>query len=407
MNIRAMLELEEARQRLLDAIQPLPAEKAPLRDAAGRVLDEVVVSPIDLPAFDNSAMDGYAVRSADVASASTESPANLKLVGHVPAGAVFTGTVQHGTCVRLFTGSPLPDGADAVVMQEDTRVEASQPGAVLILDRAKPWENVRFRGEDAKSGAVLARAGEVVTPGRIGLMVAAGISSVRVHRRPIIGLLATGSELVEAGQPLPPGKIYESNRAALEPLLVRSGAVPRVFPLVPDTLDATCQALQQAFNECDAVVTSGGVSVGELDFVKSAFEKLGGRMDFWRVAIKPGKPFVFGRLGGKFLFGLPGNPVSALVTFLLLVRPALWRWQGAKDVLPPITHGILAEALTNHGDRRHFMRVRVDENGAVHSTGAQASHLLSSLAAANGLAEVSPNATLAAGAPVRVIRIDG
>lgn len=401
-----MLELEEARQRLLDAIQPLPAEKSRLSDVAGRVLAEAVASPIDLPPFDNSAMDGYAVRSADVASASTESPANLKLVGNVPAGAIFTGTVQPGTCVRLFTGSPLPDGADAVVMQEDTRVEAGQPGAVLILDRAKPWENVRFRGEDAKTGAVLARAGEVVTPGRIGLMAAAGISSVNVHRRPIVGLLATGSELVECGQPLPPGKIYESNRAALEPLLIRSGAVPRVFPLVPDTLDATCAALKQALDECDTVVTSGGVSVGELDFVKAAFEKLGGKMDFWKVAIKPGKPFVFGRRGEKLLFGLPGNPVSAMVTFLLLVRPALKRWQGATDVLPPVAHGILAEAFTNHGDRRHFMRVRMDENGTVRSTGGQASHLLSSLALANALAEVPPNTTLAAGTPVRLIRID-
>lgn len=406
MNIRTMLELEEARQRLLDTIQPLPAEKVALRDAAGRLLAEAVVSPIDLPAFDNSAMDGYAVRAADVTSASAESPVELKLVGHVPAGAIFTGTVQSGTCVRLFTGSPLPGGADAVVMQEDTRVEASQPGMVLILDRAKPWENVRFRGEDVKQGAPLLQAGEAMTAGRIGLMAAAGISSVNVHRRPVIGLLATGSELVEAGQPLPPGKIYESNRATLEPLLVRSGAVPRAYPLVPDTLDATCQALKHALDECDAVVTSGGVSVGELDFVKAAFEKLGGVMDFWKVAIKPGKPFVFGRRAKKFLFGLPGNPVSAMVTFLLLVRPALRRWQGATKVLPPVAHGVLAEALANHGDRRHFMRVWMDDNGAVRSTGAQASHLLYSLASANALVEVPPNATLAAGSPVRVIRIE-
>ena len=401
-----MLELEAARQRLLDAIQPLPGEMVALRQAAGRVLAERVVSPIDLPAFDNSAMDGYAVRSADVASASLQSPITLKLVGHVPAGAVFTDAVQPGTCVRLFTGSPLPDGADAIVMQEDTRVESGQSGTVLFLDRAKPWENVRFRAEDVKTGTVLARAGEAITIGRVGLLAASGITFVNVHRRPVVGLLATGSELVEAGRPLPPGKIYESNRAALEPLLARSGAVPRVFPLVPDSLDSTCQALQQALDECDAVVTSGGVSVGELDFVKAAFEKLGGVMDFWKVAIKPGRPFVFGQWRGKFLFGLPGNPVSALVTFLLLVRPALRRWQGATNVLPPVTHGVLAEALVNHGDRRHFMRVQVDESGAVHSAGAQASHLLSSLAAANGLVEVLPNSALATGSPVRVIRIE-
>jgi molybdopterin molybdotransferase len=219
-------------------------------------------------------------------------------------------------------------------------------------------------------------------------------------------LLATGSELVEPGQALPPGKIYESNRCVMEALVTRSGALARVFPLVPDTLDATCQALKRTLEECDAVVTSGGVSVGELDFVKTAFEKLGGSMDFWKVAIRPGKPFVFGKLGSKYLFGLPGNPVSALVTFLLLVRPALRRWQGATNVLPSVRHGVLGEALINHGDRPHFMRVRVDEDGTVHSAGAQASHLLGSLAASNGLVEVPPKAVLAAGSAVRVIRID-
>ncbi len=401
-----MLELEEARQRLLTALKPLLAETVPLSQAAGRVAAEAVASPIDLPAFDNSAMDGYAVRSADVASAGPESPTCLELAGHVPAGAGFTGTVQPGKCIRVFTGSPLPDGADAVVMQEDARVEDDRPGVVLVLDPARPWENVRFRGEDVKAGVLLTRAGEVITAGRVGLLAAAGVVSVNVHRRPVVGVLATGSELVEAGQPLLPGKIYESNRRMLEPLVIDSGAVARVFPLVPDTLDATCEALKQALDECDAVVTSGGVSVGELDFVKTAFEKLGGKMDFWRVAIKPGKPFVFGRRGEKVLFGLPGNPVSAMVTFLLLVRPALRRWQGAIDVLPPITHGILAEGLANHGDRRHFMRVRMDENGEVRSSGTQASHLLSSLAVANGLVEVPPNTTLAAGSAVRVIRID-
>ena len=405
-NIRPMLDLEEARQRLLEAIRPLPFESVPLSRASARVVAEAVASPIDLPAFDNSAMDGYAVRSADIATGGPPSPVALKLAGYLPAGVVFTGVVQPGTCVRVFTGSPLPNGADAVLMQEDARTETGQPETVMALDHVKPWENVRFRGEDVKAGMVLAKAGEVITPGRMGLMAAAGISSVKVHRRPIVGLLATGSELVDAGQPLPLGKIYESNCCMLEPLLTRCGAVPQVFPLVSDTLDATCQALNQVLDKCDAVVTSGGVSVGELDFVKAAFEKLGGTVDFWRVAIKPGKPFVFGRSDQKLLFGLPGNPVSALVTFLLLVRPALRRWQGETDVLPPITHGILAEAFANHGDRRHFMRVRVDENGIVRSAGAQASHLLSSLAAANGLIEVPSNTTLAPGSPARVIRID-
>jgi molybdopterin molybdotransferase len=401
-----MLELEAARQRLLDTIQPLAAEKVSLCDSAGRVLAEKIVSPIDLPAFDNSAMDGYAVRSADVAVATPQSPIRLKLAGRLPAGGAFDGSVQPGTCIRVFTGSVLPAGADAVVMQEDTRIEPNAPAPVEVLVGVKPWENVRFRGEDVKAGAVLVHPGEIITAGRIGLMAAVGISSINVHQRPNVGLLATGSELVETGGELAPGKIYESNRRALVPLLVHSGALPRVFPLVPDSLDDTRQALKRAFDECDAVVTSGGVSVGELDFVKAAFEKLGGTMDFWRVNIKPGKPFVFGRLGEKLLFGLPGNPVSAMVTFLLLVRPALRHWQGATNVLPPVAYGVLAEPLSNPGDRRHFVRVRVDENAAVHSAGAQASHFLSSLALANGLVEVPPKTTLAAGAPVQVIRID-
>ena len=213
----------------------------------------------------------------------------------------------------------------------------------------------------------------------------------------MVGLLATGSELQEPGQPLAPGQIYESNRIALAALMQRAGAVPRTFPLVADALAATSLALADAFNQCDAVVTSGGVSVGEMDFIKRAFEQIGGELEFWKVAIKPGRPFVFGRCRGKLLFGLPGNPVSALVTFLLLVRPALLRWQGATDVSLPAHPGVLAEPLANDGERRHFMRVKVDPTGKVRSAGVQASHVLSSVAAANGLVDVPPNTTLACG----------
>lgn len=401
-----MLELDDARQRLLDAIKPLPVEMLPLRGAAGRVLGEELVSPIDLPPFDNSAMDGYAVRSVDLAAADASSPVTLKLAGQVAAGAVFAKPVQAGCCVRVFTGSMLPPGADAVVMQEDTRVEPGDPGSILVLDRVKPWENTRLQGEDVKAGSVLARPGQRLRAGFLALLGAAGIASVKVHRRPSIGLLATGSELVEAGAPLTPGQIYESNRLALESLLIRSSALTRVYPLVPDSLAATRDALGRAFEECDGVVTSGGVSVGELDFVKAAFEQLGGSLDFWKVAIRPGKPFVFGRWREKFLFGLPGNPVSALVTYLLLVRPALWHWQGAATVPSSTAPCLLAEPLANHGDRRHFMRVRIDENGQARSAGTQASHALRALADADGLVEVPPKTTLPAGTMTRVIRFD-
>lgn len=402
----AMLELETAREKILSKLRPLPSEKISLLRAAGRILAEPVVAPLDLPAFDNSAMDGYAVRSADVASANAQNPVALQLTGQVAAGDAPSGEVHPGGCVRVFTGSPLPVGADAVVMQEDTRVVADTPSTVLILDAAKPWENVRFRGHDVKQGSVVANAGEQITAGRAGLLAALGLAEATVSRQPVIGLLATGSELLEPGQTLAPGKIYESNRISLAQLLLGAGAQPRSYPLIPDTLSATEAALRKALAECDAVVTSGGVSVGEFDFVKDAFARLGGEMEFWRVAIKPGKPFVFGRCGKKFLFGLPGNPVSAFVTFLLLVRPALLHWQGAREVSLPSHLATLGESLVNRGDRRHFMRVTVDGRGVARSSGVQASHALRSLAAANGLVDVPPTTALAVGTPVAVMRFD-
>jgi len=401
-----MLELEEALARVLEAVPPPTVEDVPLNRAVGRVLAEPVRSLIDLPIFDNSAVDGYGVRAADVASAKAASPVRLRLAGKAAAGEVFAGEVTPGTCVRLFTGSPLPSGADAAVMQEDTRVGPNAPGEVLIQEAVKPGENVRWRGEDLKSGATLAVAGEVLNTGRIALLAAAGLTGVRVGRHPVTALLATGSELREPGQQLAPGQTYEANRLALGALTEHAGAVPRTFPLVPDTLQATSQALADAFNQCDAVVTSGGVSVGELDFIKRAFEQIGGNLQFWKVAVRPGRPFAFGRYRGRLLFGLPGNPVSALVTFLLLVRPALLRWQGATDISLPAHPGVLAEPLANPGGRRHFMRVKVDAAGRVYSAGLQASHVLSSLAMANGLVDVPADSILATGATVRVLRWD-
>ncbi len=396
-----MLTYEEALARLLTTMPPARPEKVPVAEVAGRILVDPVSASLDLPPFDNSAMDGYAVRAADVATASTDHPVALRLVGQVGAGQVFQGSVGVQTCVRLFTGTPLPAGADAVVMQEDTQVEGD---TVRVLDRARPWENVRLRGEDVKTGALIATSGMRLGAGHLNLLAAIGTVSVRVGRRPRVALVSTGSELRPPGKPLAPGQIYESNRPMLAALLAECGAEAHAFPLVPDTLTRTRNALQRAFTECDAVVTTGGASVGQLDFVKAAFAELGGSQEFWKVAIKPGKPFIFGTLAGKFLFGLPGNPVGAFVTFLLLVRPALLRWQGATDVGLPAHPGVLAEALANRGDRRHYFRVRVDAEGRVHSAGTQASHMLHSLAAANGLVEVAPETTLPAGSPVRVMR---
>jgi len=396
-----MFELADAQERILACLQVLPAEHVSVAAASGRFLASDVAAPIALPAFDNSAMDGYAVRVEDVAAARNDSPVPLRFIGSVPAGASLEGAVAPGTCVRIFTGSPLPRGADAVVMQEDTRASGA---TVEVLDAVKPWENVRLTGQDIKAGAVAARRGEPLTAPRAGLLAALGVASVSVARQPTIALLGTGNELVEPGTPLQPGQIYESNRTLLAPLIAAAGGVPRVLPLVLDDPQETATALRRAFDECDGVITTGGVSVGEHDYVKAAFESLGGVLDFWKVNIKPGKPFVFGRLGEKFLFGLPGNPVSAFVTFLLLVRPALLRWQGATATGLPAHPAILAEELHNRGDRRHFMRVVVNPAGQVRSAGLQASHALSSLAAANALLEVPPHTSWSAGQPVQVLR---
>jgi molybdopterin molybdotransferase len=399
-----MLELEAALGRILALMPPPRVECVDLAQAHRRILAERLVSPLDLPAFDNSAMDGYAVQAADLARASANSPVMLNCIGRVAAGETFTGAVLPGSCVRLFTGSTMPHGADAVVMQEDTRTDPSRLGVVEFLDTIKPWENIRFRGEDLKTGALLGESGDQLSASRINLLAATGLTRLLVGGRPIAGLLATGSELIEGGQPLAPGKIYESNRTGLANLAADCGAIPKIFPLVADTPADTRAALESALSGCDILITSGGVSVGELDFVKTAFEQMGGELEFWKVSIRPGRPFVFGRWQGKFLFGLPGNPVSAFVTFLLLVRPALLRWQGVAAVGLPAFPGVLAEPLANLGFRRHFMRVAMDASGKVHSAGAQASHALSSLAAANGLVDVPPESTLPAGSNVRVLR---
>ncbi len=399
-----MLELEDAQARILAAIPEPRSESIPLVQAHGRIAAERIFAPINLPVFDNSSMDGYAVRSEDVVSAKPELPVRLRLAGRAAAGEVFQGLLGPGECVRVFTGSPMPHGADAVVMQEDTRIDGVQPGDVLVLDSARPWENVRFRGEDVKDGSIVANAGEHLTATRLALLAALGVANVNVSRRPVVGLLPTGSELREAGQPIAPGQIYESNRAGLSALLTGMNCIPRILPIVADARNQTVAALKSAFAETDCVVTCGGVSVGEMDFVKSSFEELSGELQFWKVAIKPGRPFVFGRIKNRFLFGLPGNPASAFVTFLLLVRPALLHWQGAKNVGLASSPGILAETLSNSGERRHFMRVTMDLSGRVRPAGMQASHALSSLAAANGLIDVPPKTALPAEMKVNVLR---
>lgn len=399
-----MLELEQAVAQILDALPAPQPEVIPLTEACGRVLLETVLSPLDLPGFDNSAMDGYAVRAGDVALATPDSPVRLQMIERLPAGSLPAQALSAGTCSRIFTGSPLPPGADAVVMQEDTTPAERSNDIILFRDAVAPGENIRRQGEDIRSGSRLLDAGRGISSSQLMLLGAVGLISLKVGVRPTIGLLATGSELQEPGAELRRGSIYESNRLGLREFLHSAGAICRTYPIVPDDPEATRRSLAVALGENDLVISSGGVSVGELDFVKSAFEAEGGQLEFWRVNIKPGRPFVFGRCRGKFLFGLPGNPLSALVTCLLLVRPAILRWQGATATELPSHTGILGATIVNDGPRRHFMRIQVRPEGKVHLAGLQASHGLGALADANGLLDVPGETTWEAGRAVRVLR---
>jgi len=396
-----MLEVEDAQRRIIANLQPVSSEIVPLKGAGQRWLAQDVLALVSIPVFDNSAMDGYAVRAADVASASSEVPVVLDCIGSVPAGASSLCAVQPGKCVRVFTGSPLPLGADSVVMQEDTRRVGNK---VNVLDVVKPWEHVRLAGEDIKSGAVILRRGDRITAARLAVLGATGVESVSVRRPPVVGILGTGNELVEPGQPLAAGQIYESNRAVIALLVAEIGSAPRVYPIVRDSISETRSLLASAFDECDCVITTGGVSVGDHDVVKAAFESLGGTLEFWKVDMKPGKPFAFGRHAGKCFFGLPGNPVSTFVTFLLLVRPALMKMSGATRIELPVHPGVLAEPMHNRADRRHFLRVCVDSGGGVRTAGLQASHSLGSLSVADGLLSIPPNTIWPEGQLVDVIR---
>jgi len=401
-----MLSLEEAVERSIAAAPLLGSEIVPLADAGGRFVVSALKAGMSLPGFDNSAMDGYAARSADLNGATTESPVELSCIGVIPAGVDPVDTVDEGTCMRIFTGSPIPKGADAVIMQEDCSSTPGDDNTVRCNDSIKPWENIRLKGEDVREGDPLITAGTRITAGTIGLLAATGHDSVEVGLMPKVGLLSTGSELVEPPGELQPGKIYESNRDMLVSLVANANGLPTPYPIVPDMLEDTVTALEQAFADNDVVLTSGGVSVGDHDHLKPAIERLGGSLDFWKVAVKPGKPFVLGQVDGKPVFGMPGNPVSALVTYLLMVRPALLNMQGAAEWRLAKRPGCLVDELANKGDRRHFVRVTIDDHGLVQSVGGQRSHMLGSLAKANGLVDLPPGTRLAKGDPVNVQLID-
>ncbi|HEX8820298.1 MAG TPA: gephyrin-like molybdotransferase Glp [Archangium sp.] len=347
----ALLPVEDARARTLALVSPLPPEWARLEEALGRALASDVLAQRTLPPWDNSAMEGFAVRSADL---SAPPPVRLQVRETIHAGQTPRQEVVPGTCARIMTGAPLPAGADAVVMRERTRLEPDG-GAVEILEAVGPGNFVRPRGEDARAGEVLLPRGTPLGIPELGLVVSQGLQSVPVPRRPRVAILSTGDELCRADAPAE-GRIVDANGPALALAVLRAGGVPSVLGIARDTLEDVFAHLSAA-EGYDLVLTSAGMSVGEHDFVREALERLGVERDFWRVAIKPGKPLAVGRKGHTVYFGLPGNPTSSLVTFELFVRPALRRMLGHPDVEPPRVGGRLAGELKKAPGLAHYVRV--------------------------------------------------
>lgn len=395
-----MLTYEQALEKLLAAAQPVEEVRhVPLLAAAGRVLAVVQQSGVSVPPLENSAMDGYAVRTADVTTAGICLPVSQR----IPAGTVGV-PLQPGSAARIFTGAPIPAGADAVVMQE--RCEHGE-GGVVINQVPKSGENIRRAGEDITAGADILPAGVKLRPQEIALAASAGLPELPVYRRVRVGMFFTGDELVQPGEPLPPGAIYNSNRYALRTLLEGMGCEVRDLGAVEDRLDATCDALRRAAADNDLVITSGGVSVGEEDHVKPAVEAEG-ELDMWKIAIKPGKPLAFGKIrkegGHAWFIGLPGNPVAAFVTCLMMVRPFVMRLQGIAQVAPRILNLPCASAWNKpDGARLEFLRGRINEAGAIELYRNQGSAVATSLCWSDGLILNPPGNCIAAGDTVRFV----
>ncbi|WP_430460199.1 molybdopterin molybdotransferase MoeA [Thalassolituus sp. LLYu03] len=372
--------LDQALEALLAMIEPVSgAEKVPLNQACGRILATPVDAPLAVPPADNSAMDGYAVRAADLREAAT-----LTLIGRSTAGHAFDGQVGPGECVRIMTGAWMPAGADTVVMQENT--EALDDRRVRFLQPAQSGDNVRPRGEDIAQGSRVLNAGRRLRPADLGLLASLGIAQVCVKPALTVALLATGDELAEPGQGLADGQIYQSNTFTVAPVLSRLGCRVLELGTVEDSEDALMAAFIQADAQADVVITTGGVSVGEADYTRDVLARLG-HIDFWRLAIKPGKPFACGRLPSSLFLGLPGNPVSALVTLHQLAVPMLRKLAGEDQVMPLRLNALAGKPLRKRPGRTDFQRGiwSLNEQGQlqVRATGGQSSGVLSSMSQAN------------------------
>jgi molybdopterin molybdotransferase len=389
-----MVDVDEALARVLAAVSPLPAVDLPLLDADGLVLAADIVATSNVPPFRNSAMDGYAVRAADTAGASPSAPIRLRIGGSVAAGQRPDHPLHPGTAIRVMTGAAVPDGADAVVRFEETDEIAFGPesnrclrSTIGIARAATPGENVRPAGEDVAAGSTILAEGTLLRPFEIGLMAALNYQTAPVHRRPLVALISTGDEVVDPGQDLLPGQIRNSNSLMLAAMAKRYGAEPIVFGVARDNSASVSNVLARA-GSADLIVTSGGVSIGDYDVVKKVL-RAEGNIALWQVRMKPGKPLAFGSIGGRPLLGLPGNPVAAAVSFEQFGRPAIKTMLGRPDRFAPTVEARLRERIENRGQRRHYVRVRVERSSSgeftVSSAGDQGAGMLTTLARANGL----------------------
>ena len=389
--------IDEALRLVLESVRPLEAEDVPVGEAPGRWPARDAVAAVDLPPFDSSAMDGYAVRAADT-------PGVLRVAAQSAAGRPAAAALAAGEAFGISTGAVVPEGADAVVPVEVTESH----GDSVRVEAVAVGDNVRPRGGDIRAGDVVVRAGSRLGPAQVGALAAVGIGTVECRRRPRVALLATGTELRRPGEPLGPGEIYESNTTLLAAQLRSAGALSEPLDAVADDEQATRTALARGL-EADVLITSGGVSVGPHDLVRAALVELGAEEVFWRVAVKPGKPVVFARRGATLVFGLPGNPVSSLVGFELFVRPALYALQGAAAPGPAYEPGLLAAPLRRGPDRDELVRARAlpsEEGMRLEPVAGQASHMIARAAAADALVLVPRGeGELAAGASVRWLRI--
>jgi molybdopterin molybdotransferase len=401
------LTVEEARARVLRAFHPLESERAPILEALDRVLAEDVYADADIPPHANSSMDGYAVQAADTAGASPDRPTRLCIVGEVAAGYIPKKEVTPGTAVRIMTGAPIPPGGDAVVQVEDT---ASDGEWVDIFAEAPQGQYIRPAGEDVRQGELVLKKGTIIRPQEIGMLATLGHEEVLVHRRPRVAILATGDEVIEIDGPLAPGKIRNANSYSNAAQVVKHGGTPILLGIARDNVEALKEKIRAGREQnADLFLTSGGVSVGEFDLVKEVLAAEG-EVDFWRVRMKPGKPLAFGQIGGMPILGLPGNPVSVMVSFEIFVRPAIQKMLGRTDLERPTVEATLMDRIRHKDNRRHYLRVRVEQCDGeylAYLTGGQGSGILSSMVKANALAILPEDWDHApAGAQVQVVFLD-